>query len=294
MGCRMLAVLDSEARPPLLESVPAWFEEWEQALSRFRPESELSLLNMSAGRPVRLGPILWEVFQASREAERLSGGLVTPLVLGALIRAGYDRSFDNLQDDPYSLLPEPSEATTTMEQILVDAPNRTVSLQGSARLDFGGVAKGWAAQRAMERLNEVGPALVDAGGDIAVSGPQANGEPWPIGVADPWRPETHVEIVHVAAGGVATSGKDYRRWMRGGRLQHHLIDPRSGLPAETDVLTATVIAPTVLQAEAIAKAAVICGSQQGMDLLEREGDLAGLLLLETGQRLDSRKLGRYL
>ncbi len=79
-------------------------------------------------------------------------------------------------------------------------------------LDFGGAAKGWAAHQAMKRLQAKGPALIDAGGDIAISGPRADGGPWKIGIADPFNKDEEVEILHLNACGVATSGKDRRRW----------------------------------------------------------------------------------
>ena len=99
MGCKMLAVVDGVARPASLEDVPLWFEEWEKSLSRFRQESELSQFNLRAGEPVIVSDIFWEVFKASVEAESLTGGLVNPLILNALINAGYAQSFDRLQAD---------------------------------------------------------------------------------------------------------------------------------------------------------------------------------------------------
>ena len=102
-----------------------------------------------------------------------------------------------------------------------------------------------------------------------------------------------MEYIYLDSGGVATSGKDYRFWKRNGLIQHHIIDPETGLPAETDILTATVIAPTVMQAEAMAKAIMISGSQAGISWLDSDETLAGLLVLENGERLHSRNLGNY-
>ena len=99
MGCKMLAVVDGGARPASLEDVPLWFEEWEKSLSRFRQESELTQFNMRAGQSVTVSDVFWEVFKASVEAENLTGGLVNPLILNALISAGYDQSFEHLQAD---------------------------------------------------------------------------------------------------------------------------------------------------------------------------------------------------
>ena len=160
-------------------------------------------------------------------------------------------------------------------------------------LDFGGVAKGWAAHQAMKRLQAEGPALVNAGGDIAISGPRADGSPWPIGVTDPFHPKEDLETLFLNACGVATSGKDRRRWTRNGVLQHHIIDPATSQPAETDLLTVTVVAPDVMEAEAAAKAAFILGSRAGLEWIETHPRLAALFILDNGQIVYSRKMEEF-
>lgn len=293
MGCKMLAVVDSHSPPAVLQNVPLWFEEWEQVLSRFRSDSELSLLNLNAGRPVSVSQTLWDVFQASLSAERLTHGLVNPLILDALLYAGYDQTFERVPSDLHRLFPDLEADVPSLSSIAADTSTCSISLPQGARLDFGGVAKGWAAHQAAERLKEAGPALVNAGGDLAISGPRPGGDPWSIGVADPFQPDNHIDFLYVERGGVATSGKDYRHWSRNGIPQHHIIDPRNGLPAETDVLAATVVAPSAMEAEAMAKAVLISGSQAGLAWLDADDDLAGLLVLETGERLYSRNLEKY-
>ena len=282
----MLAVADVDPPPPALQNVPLWFEDWEQILSRFRSDSELCRLNINDGHMVPVSQTLWDVYQASLEADRITGGLVNPLIYDALLHAGYDRTFDNiLNNGPYFVLDNDPAMPISLAEITTDAVTRSIFLPRGTHLDFGGVAKGWAAHQAMERLKMSGPALVNAGGDIAVSGLQADGERWSIDIADPFWPGEYNGMLYVGKGGVATSGKDYRRWTRGGLPQHHIIDPRTGLPAETDVLTATVIASTVMEAEAIAKMVVILGSRAGLDRLNSDPSLSGLLILENGERL---------
>jgi FAD:protein FMN transferase len=305
MGSRMLALLDADtsAAEGSLNCLPVWFEEWEQSLSRFRPGNELDRLNHSAGLPVSVSQTLWEVFQAAQAAGQFTGGLVAPTVLDALVGAGYDRSFESLPAFPQDLqqwraqtgqafttpgLPEPAGV------IVWDAPTRSLVLPASVHIDLGGIAKGWAADQAARRLAQLGPALVNAGGDIAISGTLANGQPWPIGIDDPFNAGAHFETLKLGQCGVATSGKDYHRWLKDGLWQHHIIDPRTGLPADTDVLSATLVAPTVMEAEAAAKAVLILGSQAGLDWLEADSALSGVLVLENGQRIYSRSMEKYL
>jgi thiamine biosynthesis lipoprotein len=302
MGSHMMAALDADT-PEAAErmaGLPGLFEQWEQALSRFRPDSELSRLNRTAGTgcPFAASRVLWAVLGEAVEAARLTGGLVTPTMLDALERAGYDRTFEALiQATPVGAsrvaLAKPAVSREAWRTIEMDEATRTVTLPRGVRLDFGGVAKGWAADNAARWLGGCGPALVDAGGDIAASGPMHDGSPWPVGVADPVT-GGHLDLVALNDGGIATSGRDYRKWVHDGTLQHHILDPRTGRPADTDVLSVTVAAPSVREAEVAAKAALILGSRDGMDWIEVRPPLAALFVLENGRVLRSERWREHL
>jgi thiamine biosynthesis lipoprotein len=298
MGCHMLAALDMDSPPAAarLAQAPGWFESWEGALSRFRADSELSRLNRSAGRPAPVSKVLWQVIQAAMFAAESSEGLVTPAILPALEAAGYDQTFELVGQGPswegrLAGLPSGCGDWRTVE---CDASARVVRLPAGLRLDLGGIAKGWAADAAARRLRSLGPALVDAGGDVAASGPRADGQPWPVGVADPLHPGQTIALLALGRGGVATSGRDYRRWQADGVWRHHILDPRTGQPAETDILAATVVGPSAAQSEVAAKAALILGGRDGLAWLEARPDFAGLLALEDGRVLVSRRMNDYL
>lgn len=293
MGCQMLALLDDDTpqAAPALAAVPGWFEAWEGHLSRFRDDSELSRLNRAAGLPTRVSPVMAAAIETALQATDESGGLVVPTLLPALEAAGYDRDFAELAQFGITVnAPEPAPDGHEFEWNPV---TRTITLPPDVRLDFGGVAKGWAADQALARLAPLGPALVDAGGDIAAGAAPRGEAGWPVGVADPWRPGETLDLLIVAERGVATSGRDYRRWQRGGVWQHHILDPRTGHPADTDVLTATVIAPDARAAEVAAKVALILGSADGLAWIDARRDVAGLLIMEDGTVLKSRHLADY-
>ena len=294
MGSDMLAILECDVVSQTLPFVTQWFEEWEQVLSRFRIDSELTQLNQIAEQPVHVSQDLWEVFQAAREAEQMTDGLVTPTVLNAMLDAGYDRPFDKLPHLAGPMAAPVEPAAAPLADISANELDRTITLPKGVGLDFGGVAKGWAAHRALMRLRAEGPALVDAAGDIAISGPRSDGSPWQIGVADPFHDRGEIETLFLNQCGVATSGKDRRRWTRDGVLKHHIINPLTNQPAETDVLTVTVVAPNVMRAEAAAKAAFIQGSQAGLEWIEGHSDFAALFILDNGQMIYSQKLEEYL
>lgn len=287
MGCAMMVALDSDGPEAgaWLAEAPRWFEEWERHLSRFRPQSELSALNRTPGRWVLVSAPLWAVLDEGLAAAEATGGLVSPALLEAVEAAGYTRDFAAgawaKQGAPAG--PLPALALNAWGRIERDERRRMVRLPAGIRLDLGGVAKGWAADEVVRRLGPVAPTLVDAGGDIAVSGPMADGAPWPIAVDDPLHAGERLDLLLLSGGGVATSGRDYRRWRQGEGYAHHIIDPRTGAPARTDVLSATVVAPSAATAEAGAKAALILGRAGWAASCMRHP--ASLLVLEDAEVL---------
>ena len=250
------------------------FEQWEATLSRFRPDSELSYLNRhSGGPPVRVSRLLFAVAARALEAARATGGLYDPTVLRALEAAGYDRSFelvpiDGGREGPRALL-------RSWRQVETDARARTVRLPAGVGLDFGGIAKGLAADAAVGLLGAMGleQALVDAGGDVRVTGRPPADDSWPVAVPTP----DAVHLVRLTHGAIATSGIGRRRWLRRGRLMHHLIDPRTGRPAFTGLWSVSVAGPTAAVAEVAAKAAFLLGPEGGRAWLEGRS-LAGLFV----------------
>jgi thiamine biosynthesis lipoprotein len=295
MGGEMLAVLDgnTDFPPTVLDRLPGWFEDWEKTLSRFRADSELSRLNQTFDQPVEVSDTLWDVFQYALSAETITNGLVTPTVLDAMLEAGYDQSFDTLprfQNQPSLQI---LSTVNPLSMVIWDEKSQTICLPYGVRLDFGGVAKGWAAHQTVERLKDFGPALMNAAGDIAISDSLANGEPWQIGVRNPFEPGTDFETLKLNRCGVATSGRDRRHWNQNGLPRHHIINPKTGQPAETNVMTATIIAPTVMEAEAAAKAVVILGGEEGLQWIESDPALAGIIVLENGHTFYSQRIPEY-
>jgi thiamine biosynthesis lipoprotein len=208
----------------------AEFRRLDTMLTRFREDSELSRLNRD--RMIDASPDLLRLVGLALDARERTDGRFDPTVHDAVVAAGYDRTFAELAD---GALDDPVPGGGA-----VRIAGSRIELGPGTRLDLGGIAKGYAAERAAEILGVHGPCLVNAGGDIAV-----RGGAWPIGVED-----VTLELTH---GGLATSGRDRRRWRRGGREQHHLIDPRTGAPADTPLLRVTVVAADAIEAEVQAK-----------------------------------------
>jgi FAD:protein FMN transferase len=283
MGCQIAVQLDADAAATrLLENVPVWFEEWEQSLSRFRPDSELTHVNLTAGIRQPVSETFWKVLNLSLEMERSTGGLVTPAVLNALELAGYEFSFEPGQKMERDNRHGQFSPAPDISELEIYPETKEILLPPGLRLDFGGTAKGWAANETMLRLSDKGPVMVNAGGDICVSAPQLNGLPWKVGIIDPLQPKLDLVQLAIPAGGVATSGKDFRNWLQNGVLRHHIIDPRTGEPAITDILTCTAYATTVMEAEAAAKALFISGSEDENSWLLNHPRTAALLVMDDG------------
>jgi len=263
----------------LLAAVEQRFELAEETLSRFRPRSELSALNASAGRPFHASPLLFSVVSEATAAARLTNGLFDPAILPMLVAAGYDRSFEELEGERPRLHPCPLPGGG-WEEIELDPECRTILLPPGVQLDLGGIGKGWTTDRAAEAMRPLQNFALDAGGDIAVGGHQADGSPWTVGVENPLQLDRDLIQVDLSDCAIATSTVARRRWRKGGREQHHLIDPRTGQPAKTGVLAATVIAGTVTRAETVAKAALLLGPKAGVDYLDGLEDVEGMLVLD--------------
>ena len=269
-----VAVVAPQRAGEAVEAAFDLFDQWEATLSRFRPDSELWYLNGHSGGPaVRVSRLLFAVTARALEAARATGGLYDPTVLRALEAAGYDRSFELV-----SIAGEggaPRALLRGWRQVEADPRARTIRLPAGVGLDFGGIAKGMAADAAIGLLRAMGlaSALVDAGGDVRVHASPPGGQSWPVAVPTP----DGVHLVRLTHGAVATSGIGRRRWLRRGRLMHHLIDPRTGRPAATGLWSVSVAAPTAAAAEVAAKAAFLLGPERGRRWLERRA-LAGLFV----------------
>jgi FAD:protein FMN transferase len=262
----------SEAGVELLDEVEREFGRLERIFTRFSPGSELSRLN-TAGT-LSCSPELSDVISISLAARDETGGRFDPTIHDALVAAGYDRTFAEVAPDA-----DGPQFRAPLCGLEVSVESGTVTLGAGAKLDLGGIVKGWAAERACDLLAPAGPCLVNAGGDLATRGVPADGV-WPVAVETPAGPVT----LGLRHGGLATSGRDYRRWRRNGREQHHIIDPASGQPSTTDLLSVTVVAADAIQAEIWAKALLLAGTRAAVDEAERLG-LPALLVTDSGDVL---------
>ena len=307
----------------------------ERRLTRFSEESELSQLNRSQGVWFSASPALFSLLGLAREYFYQTGGLFDPSILRDLKRAGYDRSMDEIRSAQGSGLPPADDGLAgTLEgapqgtrerldlrervnfgQALLDGGASSIRLPPGVEIDLGGIAKGWIAGEAARILKDYSSACaVSAGGDLCLLGLPSGQDHWEIALEDPRYPDGTLGILKVGPGAVATSSVTKRSWRRGGRQQHHLIDPRSGEPAVTDWLSVTVAASdaapeaalraahgspaiassTGAAAEVYAKALLIAGPDQAMEILAANPELAFIAVDRHGKLWGSPKSREYL
>jgi thiamine biosynthesis lipoprotein len=313
---------DPELAADALAETEEFFRNVEARFSRFRKDSELVQLNRAAGRPFPASADLCELVQLAVAAAETSQGIFDPTIIGALEAAGYDRSIEFIRPETApGLRPEtapglrnnsaradssgsageadyavraralrtsPRNRVGTAlrpggwQDIRVDPRERTVVLPANMRLDLGGIAKGWAVDRATAMLRRLGPGLVNAGGDLRAWGDQPGGDDdgqgWLAAVDNPIMPGSDVAWLWVRDGALATSSTATRRWVGG----HHLIDPRTGRPAETDLVSVTALATEAAQAEVIAKVVLVLGQEAGLVWLAERPGVEAMLVTVGG------------
>jgi thiamine biosynthesis lipoprotein len=236
----------------------------DRAYSRFRDDSEIVALNARAGSLVPVGPLLGSAIAAGLRAAQLTGGAVDPTVGRAMRAIGYDADFERVRDPggPIELRLEPIPGWRSVE---LSADRRTVRLRRGVELDLGSTGKGLASDlagaAALAAIEPGGGVLVSLGGDIATGGtPPAGG--WRILMAeDSETPaDAEGEVIAIESGAIATSSTTVRRWQRGDRTLHHLVDPRTGAPVESPWRTASVVATSCVDANTAATAAIVMGA----------------------------------
>ena len=257
--CELAVAAAPEHEPQALRALAAGLAEvevCERVLTRFKPTSDLSRLNAAAGTWVEVDPRLAAALRRAVDARRATDGRFDPTILPALLAAGYDRTFDELTNRP----PRKLDGWRAGAQISIDEDACRARVEKGSAVDLGGIGKGFSAARAVEAMRAAWPeqrgSFADLGGDLAFSGRPPDGDTWRVGVADPRASGGTLATLAVAGGGVATSGRDRRRFGPG-RSLHHLIDPATGSPAERGPLAVTVVADDAAEAEALATAFAI-------------------------------------
>jgi thiamine biosynthesis lipoprotein len=290
----VLRVTDPGALERARAIVERELEQIDRACSRFREDSELQRVNAGAGRFIPVSQLLIDAVWVALRAAELTGGDVDPTVGNALVLAGYDRD--------WRLLEKPADGseqgewpavrarlTPGWKAVEIDLQATAIRIPRGVRLDLGATAKAWAADRAADAVYEatgVG-SLVSMGGDIATAG-AAPEDGWRIYVTEDHRDGLNGDgqVVAISSGGLATSSTTTRRWVKGGKVNHHIIDPATDAPVASVWRTASVAAATCVDAN-IASTAALIRSGRAPAWLEQLGLPARLVSDDGAVRLVS-------
>ncbi len=284
-----LVVEDDRALGAATADLTALLDRVDLAASRFRPDSALSRANANACRPTAVPRLLVDLVAAALQVAQLTRGAVDPCVGSALAHLGYDRDFAAVAvaaaaDPAAAAVAEGAAAAPravpgpAWHTVRLDRDAGLLGVPPGAALDLGATAKAYTADLAAAELARryATAVLVELGGDLAVAGHRPDG--WLIQVAE--REGADGQLVLVRHGGLTTSTTTVRRWQRGGRLVHHIIDPRTGAPAAGPWRTASVFAASALRANAASTAAIVLGDD-ALDWLDEQG-LPARLVAQDG------------
>lgn len=272
-------IVEGGIRADQIQSRRLWTElrrkisAFEKRFSRFQADSELSRLNRNAGHPTPVSPEMMDILAAANSMWKYTEHAVDPTIGRALVRAGYDASFETLDERAPSPVDNNHSHQTTFGDVMIDTSKSTVTVPVDVMLDFGGIGKGYLLDHLVPMIEKITKNYwLSLGGDLIVSGTDEHSQYWSIGVQDPMHPDRDLGQLTPPAGrwGIATSGTMKRRGVRDDVPWHHLIDVATGRPADTDVAAVAVLSPTALEADAMAKAVLLRGSQSGLAWAERK------------------------
>jgi thiamine biosynthesis lipoprotein len=269
----------------LLDSVYERLVFFEDIFSRTREGSDIYLINVAAGAPVEVHSETVDILARAQEFSELSGGLFD-ITIGAVTC---------LWDFSEGIIPDPDELAAALAHIDyhgIEIDDLTVTLADpQAKLDLGGIAKGYIADDIVALLKDGGckSANINLGGNIYVLGSKPDGSPWNVGIQDPFEPRgTIIGSVPLADQSVSTSGPYERGFEKDGVLYHHILDPHTGYPVQTDLASATIVSTSSTAGDALSTTSFLMGADAALELLNSQSSLGGILVNSKKEVVCSR------
>lgn len=298
----VLTAILPEGRQNLLSQAEAAIKDFESRFSRFLSDNELASFNNSTGGvETPVSEMMAEMLNLTKRLHQETSGIFDPTIINSLESVGYNKSFTEIK-------PENEPATTPdlehIKTIFASRPklsaleikDKKVVKPDGLRVDFGGIGKGFIIDYLSGHLfKEVSDFWISAGGDLLVKGSAQDRAGWRIGVQNPYQPDKEVFSLNTAGRtlGIATSGIFRRQGANGGFKWHHLIDPRSGLPVENDIMAVTAIAASAAEADVFAKTVLLLGAEKGLEFIEDRPGTACLIFFKGGGTVFSKQALNY-
>lgn len=257
--------------------------ELDKQISKNSNSGEVSDINSANGKSVH-APVTAALLKQCDPVVKASNGNFTPLCgkLTSLWRIG--------EEDQH--IPSPEEISASLagcsyDNLVIDSEN--ITLKNSALLDLGAIGKGAACDAAIKQMGDI-PGVVSVGGSVAVNGSKPDGKAWSVAITDPSDLSNDACILHLAGGyGISTSGSYQKFFTEGGKTYHHILNPYTGYPFESDILSITVVAKNATLADALSTAAFAAGTKDAKNLLD-QFDAVGVIIDNSGNMLISSEL----
>ena len=249
---------------------------YERLLSRTVPSSDVARINQAEGQTVQVDPETWTILQRAVEISRLTEGAFSVTIAPLSTLWDFTGEPPRMPDDAQRVAALPLVDDSRLQL----GEDYTVTLPAGMSIDLGGIAKGYIADRLAEMVRgQVSGATLNFGGNVYALGNAPGAEGFNIGIAHPQSPSSAIAAIRVLDRSVVTSGTYQRCFEKDGRLYHHILDPATGLPAETGLVSASIVAESSMTADALATACIVLGEDKALALLETLG-YDGLLIRE--------------
>ena len=262
---------------------------YENLLSKTIDTSDVSRINRSEGEPVQVDAETWQILKRAREISDLTEHAFSVTIAPLTAMWDFTGGTKRMPTDEARLAALP----LVDDDKLVLGDDNTVTLPAGMEIDLGGIAKGYIADRLAEEVRgRVTGALLDFGGNVYAVGCKPDGSVFRVGVRDPWNTATQRAIINVEDKTVVTSGTYERYFELDGVTYHHILDPQTGSSAVTDLVSATIVSESSMDADAFATACIVLGREKAMAMLEANG-LDGLLIDVDGNVYPTSALAEH-
>jgi FAD:protein FMN transferase len=289
-----------EKQARILAEAEMLVRDFETRFSRFIQGNELDILKSQILPEYEVSEMLADLLQEAKKFYLETNGIFDPTIIGALTAIGYDQSFEKLEPtnkasaDITGIQSQHASRSRFDELRIV---GKTVSCPEKISLDLGGIGKGYILDKLEKNLfQDLQDFWISAGGDLIVKGNSEEQTGWEIGVQNPLDPDKNIFKIKTSGEklAIATSGVISRKGRQRNFNWNHIIDPRSGLPVNNDILAVTVISSSAVQADVYAKTVLILGQEQGLDFIEQKNDSAGIIFLRENEPIISRQAIKYI
>lgn len=305
MGTDIIITADPETKQNcLLQEAEKEIINFEKRFSRFIAGNELTQLNDQAGNNRKVSATMAELLQKIQYYHLKTRGIFDPTIISNLEVIGYNQSFDQITDQKISAKNSETNPQSLTELFQLRPRINDLKIIGTVvsrpiglRIDLGGIGKGYIVDKISRELFAVIKNYwISAGGDIFVRGHQENNEGWDIGVQNPHQPDQNSFFINTRGKelGIATSGIIKRQGQNGNFSWNHIIDPRTGLPINNNILSVTAISANATKADIFAKTVLILGEQAGLDFINKETDSAALIFTKDKKTIFSKQAYLYL